>query len=619
MHTHENKTVSVDIPPKHVLFSSPDKIGPQISPDGTKITYIAMYNGVWNIWIKSIDKNDDRPLTHDTGIGITTYSWLLDNQHLIYMQQQDQNSSHIFKFNIATRKIIDITPYKNVNARIISYRREFPDTMLISLNRNHPALYDVYKWDLKTDMITLVEKNLGNVTGWIADNNLVIKGAMCANQDGSTCLLIRDYPGATWKEVIRWEFEDSAQSSPVGFAQDNRRIYIRDSRNSNTNRLILLDPATKETQIVAQDETYDLSGIFADPVNHELISVTFTKERKEVVLLNDTYAEDFKTIKTLDHGDFSITDSSVDFNKWLILFSKDNGPSSYYIYDRTTKTGKFLFFNNGSLSQYELAYSEPITFEARDNLKIHGYLTYPTGVTEKTNLPIVVLVHGGPWVRDTWGFQPTVQWLATRGYAVLQVNFRGSAGYGKEFLNAGNKEWGRKMHHDIEDAVKWAVEKNIADKNKVAIFGSAYGGYEAMVAAAFSPDTFCCAVNIVGPLDLNKLANSFPKEYSHFKGSFIKRVGDPEKEKDLLTDRSPITRIEDIKIPVMIAQGKLDPRTSKEDSDKLVRHLRTKNINTEYLIFEDEGHGFVKPHNNMHFFATAEMFLARHLGGRCEQ
>lgn len=608
--------IKYDIPPKHVLFSSPDKTGTQISPDGTKISYIALYNGALNIWVKSIDKNDEHPLTHDQKIGITTYSWLFDSQHIIYMQDlAGNNNFHIYKLNIYTKVVKDITPYKDVSARIIAYRREFPDTILIGLNKHHPFLHDVYKWDLNTDNLVLIEKNIGNVVGWLADNNLVIKGAISPNADGSNSLLIRDYPGAAWKEVIKWDLEEATHSSPVGFAKDNRRIYLRDSRNSNTNRLVLFDPNTKESQIIAQDEIYDVSGVFGNPITHEIIAITFIKARKEIEIIDQSYAEDFKIIKNIDHGDFSIIDSSLDFNKWVIVFSKDNGPVSYYVYDRLTKTSKFLFFNSGQLAQYELAKTNPISFVSRDGLNIHGYLTYPTNIKDEVNLPLVVLVHGGPWVRDSWGFQPTVQWLATRGYAVLQVNFRGSAGYGKDFLNAGNKEWGRKMHFDIEDAVKWSIENKIANKDKIAIFGSAYGGYESIVAAAFSPDMFCCAVSIVGPLDLNKLAKSFTKEWDHFKNSFIKRVGDPLDEIEMLNDRSPISKIDDIKIPVMIAQGRLDPRTSKEDSDKLISNLRSRGIPHEYLIFEDEGHGFVKPHNSMHFFATAEAFLAKHMGG----
>lgn len=605
-----------DIPPKHVLFSNPDKFTPQISPNGKLISFISLYNGIPNIWIRSIDKDDAKPITHEKNIGIGSYSWLFDSEHIIYTQDaQGGNNFHIYKINITNKISKDVTPFDNVSARIISYRREFPDEILLGLNKNHPAFHDVYKWDLKNDSLTLVEKNPGNVTGWIADNNLQIKAAMTVKQDGSVSLVMRDYIGAEWQEKINWSFEDASQSSPVGYSSDNRKIYIRDCRNSNTSRLILFDPNTGEEKVIAEDQIYDVKGVFGNPVDHEVIAVTFAKERKEVVVLDKNFTVDFEILKNIDHGDYAIVDSTLDFNKWLILFYKDNGPVSYYLYDRITKKNKFLFYNNGLLAQYKLASTKPISYKSRDGLNIHGYITYPTNTEEKTNLPMVVLVHGGPWSRDNWGYQPTVQWLATRGYAVFQINFRGSAGYGKNFMNAGNKEWGNKMHHDIEDGVKWALENKIANKDKIAIFGSAYGGYEAMIGATRSSDMFRCAVNIVGPLSLNKLAESFPQEWSHFKNSFVKRVGDPVYEKDLLEDRSPIKHLDNISIPVMIAHGKLDPRTDRNDTEMVVRKLKEKNIHVEYLMFEDEGHGFVKQHNTMHCFATAESFLARHLGG----
>jgi dipeptidyl aminopeptidase/acylaminoacyl peptidase len=317
-------------------------------------------------------------------------------------------------------------------------------------------------------------------------------------------------------------------------------------------------------------------------------------------------------------GDFFITSRDDNDNTWIIAFTTDNGPVPFYVYNRQNQTMHFLFDNQPELNKYTLANMKPVEFTARDGLTVHGYLSLPIS-EQQTNLPMVLNVHGGPWERDTWGYDPEAQWFTNRGYACLQVNFRGSTGYGKEFLNAGDREWGRNMHNDLVDGVNWVVQQGIADPKRIAIYGGSYGGYAALVGATFTPDLFTCAVDIVGPSSLITLINTIPPYWSTFLATFHKRVGNPDTEEEFLKSRSPLFKVDQIKIPMLIAQGANDPRVKQSESEQIVEAMKGKGIAYEYMLFPDEGHGFAKPENRLKFYAAAERFLATHLGGRYEE
>ena len=324
-----------------------------------------------------------------------------------------------------------------------------------------------------------------------------------------------------------------------------------------------------------------------------------------------------KAIAKLDEGDFSIIDRDNADDTWLVGFTKDDGPVAYYAYDRKSQKGTFLFTHMPALNDYTLTAMEPMSFTSRDGLMIHGYITFPPAKLRK-NLPMVLTVHGGPWSRDGWGFNPMTQWFANRGYICLQVNFRGSTGYGKDFVNAGDREWAGKMHNDLIDAVRWAVDQGYADPEKIAIFGGSYGGYAALVGATFTPDVFCCAVDIVGPSNIITLLNSIPPYWVPLIEIFYRRVGHPEKDKEFLESRSPLFKVDQIQIPILIGQGANDPRVKQAESEQIVAALKEKGLEYEYVVFPDEGHGFAKPQNRLKFYAIAEKFLAKHLGGRYE-
>ena len=604
--------------PRDVLFGNPEKISPKISPNGTMMAYIAPYNDVLNVWVRTIGADDDRVVTSDTNRGIRRYFWAEDNEHVMYLQDEGGNENwRLYAVNLKSDEIRDLTPYEDVQVRIVDHNKNFPNDILIAMNKENPQAHDVYHLDLGTGKLRLVAKNPGNYMGWVTDAELKVRGALASNPDGSIELLIRKTEKSKWQSLVIWDQDDNLSSGPLNFAKDGEHIYLIDSRDANTGRLVRMEIATKNIELIAEDPQYDVTGVLIHPDTYEIQMVGFTKARLEWVVLDESIKDDIEKIEKLDHGDYFIYNRDNADETWLVGFTADNGPISYYAYDRKTKTGAFLFDHRPELNNYVLAEMEPISFNSRDGFTIYGYVTYPPG-KGKTHLPMILNVHGGPWYRDSWGYNPEAQWLANRGYACLQVNFRGSSGYGKEFLNAGNKEWGGKMHDDLVDAVNWAIEQGIADSNKVAIYGGSYGGYAALVGATFTPDLFCCAVDIVGPSNLVTWITSVPPYWSAFLDILYKRIGNPETEEEFLKSRSPLYKADQIKIPMLIAQGANDPRVAQAESEQIVEALKNNNVEHEYMLFEDEGHGFAKPENRLKFYAAAEEFLAKHLGGRYE-
>ena len=605
--------------PRVVLFGNPVKTRPQISPDGKMMAYLAPVENVLNVWVKTIGKGDDRTVTKDRDRGIRRYFWAEDSKHIMYLQDVGGNENwRLYAVDLETDQIKDLTPYENVQVQIVARDKHFPDELLIGMNKEDPKVHDVYHLDLLTGTLELVAKNPGNIASWLADADMKVRCAMVATTEGGFDLMLRETEQADWEKLLTWGSEDSMTSGPVSFTKDGNSLHLIDSRNFNAGRLVRLETGTGNLQVIAEDPQYDVSNVLIHPDSYEVQAVAFTKARNEWIVLDDSIKDDFKAIAKLDYGDFFITDRDNADETWLVSFTKDNGPISFYAYDRKKKKGTFLFEHMPELGKYKLARIEPISFTSRDKLTIHGYTTFPVWKQRK-NLPTVLSVHGGPWSRDTWGYDPTAQWFANRGYLCLQVNFRGSTGYGKAFVNAGDKQWAAKMHDDLIDGVNWAVAEGYADPEKVAIFGGSYGGYAALVGATFTPDVFCCAVDIVGPSNLVTLLNSIPPYWSTMLAMFHKRVGNPDTEEEFLKSRSPLFKVDRIKIPILIAQGANDPRVKQAESEQIVEAMKKKGLAYEYMLFEDEGHGFAKPENRLKFCAAAEKFLAKHLGGRYEQ
>jgi len=605
--------------PREVLFGNPVKAAPTISPDGKLLAYLAPLDNVLNVWVRTVGAEDDRPVTKDDNRGIRIYFWAQDSKHIMYLQDVGGNENwRLYGVNLETDEIKDFTPFDDVQVRITARSKHFPNELLIAMNKENPKVHDVYNLDLTSGELELAAKNPGNIIGWLTDRNFKVRGAMVAEPDGGFDAMIRENEEADWKKLVAWNLEDSLNSGPVSFSKDGRYIYLKDSRGVNAGRLVKMEIATQNMEVIAEDPQYDISGVMVHPDTYEIQAVSFYRARNEWIVLDESIKDDFEAIAKLDQGDFFVYNRDNADDTWLVAFTKDNGPVPFYAFDRKRQKGIFLFDHQPDLNNYTLAPMKPISFTSRDGLTIYGYITYPPG-KGRANLPMVLNVHGGPWARDGWGYRPEAQWLANRGYVCLQVNFRGSTGYGKEFLNAGNKEWGGKMHHDLVDAVNWAVEEGIADPKKVAIFGWSYGGYATLVGATFTPDLFCCAVDGVGISNLITWIKTVPPYWSTLLATLHKRVGNPDTEEDFLKSRSPLFKVNQIKIPILIAQGANDPRVKQAESEQIVEAIKKKGLEYEYMLFPDEGHGFAKPENRLKFYAAAEKFLAKHLGGRYEE
>jgi len=612
--------------PRDVLFGNPVKSRVRLSPNGEFLAYCAPFNNVLNIWVKTIGQDNDRPITRDTNRGIRYYFWTEDSKHILYAQDVGGNENwRMHTIDLETDEIKDLTPFENIQVRTVATHKDFPHEILFSMNKENPRAHDMYHLDLMSGEMKITATNPGNIIDWIPDAQFRVRGAIAALPDGGFELMVRDTDKSEWKTLISWDAENSMTSAPnflsppTIFSRDGKYIYLMDSRGVNAGRMVTMEIATGNIEVIAEDPLYDVSDkILIHPDNYEIQAIAFEKARLEWMILDASIKDDFAAIANLDRGDFSILSRDNTDNTWLVSFEKDDGPVTYYIYDRKTKKGEYLFNQRPDLNKYTLATMVPMSFTSRDGLTIHGYITYPPGKAKK-NLPMVLYVHGGPWARNSWGFNPKAQWFVNRGYTVLQVNFRGSTGYGKDFVNAGDKEWGGKAQNDLVDAVNWAIKKGIADPKRVAIYGESYGGYAALVGATFTPDLFCCAVDMCGPSNLASFIRGLPPWFSTLLATVHKRMGNPDTEEEFLKSRSPLFKIDQIKIPILIAQGANDPRVKQEEAEQIVAAMKEKGLEYEYLLFPDEGHGLVKPENQLRYYAAVEQFLAKHMGGRYEK
>ena len=549
--------------------------------------------------------------TADRGRGIRNYFWTEDGRGLIYIQDKDGDENwHLYLSDLAGSAPQDLTPHPGAQAQIVGSHWRIPDELLIGLNVRDKRLHDVYRLYLKTGEMRLEVENPGDVTGWLADNAFKVRGAKAMRPDGGTELRLRQNPQDPWKTLMSWGPDD--QGGAHGFTPDNLGLYLESSLDSDTTVLWQISLDNKEKNILAAREGADVGGVMIHPADFHIQAVAFEQDRLRWTLLDQSLNEDFAALEKLAEGDFQIVSRDNADQTWLVLYNNDRAPARYYRYERKTRTGSFLFSTRPKLEEHALSPMKPVEIAARDGLKLQAYLTVPAGMEAKS-LPLVLHVHGGPWVRDSWGYHPEAQWLANQGYGVLQVNYRGSTGFGKKFLHAGDKQWGAKMQDDLSDSVLWAVKQGIADPKRVAIYGGSYGGYAALAGAAFTPDLYCCAVDIVGPSNIITLIKSIPPYWEPMRRIFDLRVGDVDTEADFLKKRSPLFSADKIKIPLLIAQGANDPRVKQAEAEMIVEALRVKGKPVEYMLFKDEGHGFARPENRLKFYAKAEAFLSEHL------
>ena len=611
--------------PRRVLFGNPERFSPRISPDGTKLAWIAPDDGILNVFVAPAAHfnpgtiKEAKAVTADRERGIRAFFWAHDNRHLLYLQDAGGDENwRIYAVDLIDGGVRDLTPFDKVQAQVIEVNKHFPERILIGLNQDDPQLHDVYSLDLASGELTKVADNPGFV-GWVVDAEMQVRGAIAPTPDGGSKIVVRESVDEPWQVLLDVSPDDALTTAPVAFSADGTRLLTQCSIDVDAGRLMWIETATGEYEVVVEDPQYDVAGVRLHPETRNVQIVTFLRERMEMLVLDVALQSDIDTLKLFHKGELGLLNRSDDDAIWLVSFTVDDGPVRYALWDRVSQEATSLFDHQPALLEYPLSPMDGFAFATSgDGLMVYGYLTFPLDV-DRVNLPAVVLVHGGPWARDVWGYNAEAQWLANRGYVCIQVNFRGSTGYGKEFVNLANKQWGGTMHTDLLDAVQWAVDRGYVDPARVAIMGGSYGGYAALVGAAFTPKAFRCAVDIVGPSNLKTLIESIPPYWAPMIAQFHTRVGNPETEADFLWERSPLSQVDQIEIPLLIAQGANDPRVPQAESEQIVAALTERGIDHEYMLFPDEGHGFAQPENRLKFYAAAEAFLARYLRGRVEK
>ncbi|HZC46444.1 MAG TPA: S9 family peptidase, partial [Candidatus Acidoferrum sp.] len=603
--------------PRDTLLGNPARANPHIAPDGKRLAWLAPdEHGILQVWMQTIGQQDARVVTADKSRGIQTYRWAYDSKTILYEQDAagDENF-HLFAVDLDSHNVRDLTPWQGVRAEFVAANPKFPDRILVALNLRDRKLMDVYRIDLRSGAVALDTRNPGDVAGWLADDDMIIRAATVTTVDGGTEIRIRGSAANAWRTWMKAGMEDDLTA--LDFTKDGQSIFLSTSIGTDTARLVSHEIASGKETVLAHSDDADLSDAMIQPTRHVVQAVAFDPGRKRWTVVDPSVQGDFDAIAKISDGDFTVVDRDLADKTWLVAFESDRTPARYYSWDRANKKATFLFSVQPKLEDAPLAPMKPVEFTARDGMKLHGYLTPPLGVPAK-NLPLVLFVHGGPWGRDSWGFNPYVQLLANRGYAVLQINFRSSTGFGKKYLHAGDRQWGLTMQNDLTDGVKWAADSGIVDPRRVAIFGGSYGGYAALAGAAFTPDLYRCAVDECGPSNLFTLLASFPPYWEVIRSVFFTRVGNPAdpKDKELLTAASPLFSADKIKIPMLIGQGANDPRVKQAESEQIVNAIATRRGRAVYVLYSDEGHGFVRPENRLDFIARLEKFLADNLGGR---
>lgn len=611
---------------RDALFGNPERANLQISPDGRHLAWIAPVDGVLNVWTAPAgDLAAARAVTRDTARGIRSYFWAYRPDTLLYLRDSGGDEDfHLHAVDLASGHSRDLTPFAKTTAQVVAVSPAQPDSVLVGMNDRDPQWHDLYRVDLASGERTLVEENHERIARYLADSGYALRYATRSRADGGSELLRRLGTGWVLQEEI--PFEDSLTTAPLALTEDGGTLYLIDSRERNTAAMLALDTASGERRLLHEDPRADIAGGMLHPRTGALEAVSINYLREEWTPLDPAIRADLERLRAIGEGEFSVTSRTLDDRVWTVAWSAAEAPTVYYLYDREAGRLERLFSARPALEGKPLVPMWPQEIPARDGLTLVSYLTLPahadpdgTGKARAT-VPLVLLVHGGPWARDVYGYSSYGQWLANRGYAVLAVNYRGSTGFGKAFTNAGNGEWAAKMHDDLLDAVEWAVAEGITTRGQVAIMGGSYGGYATLVGLSFTPDVFACGVDIVGPSNLNTLMETVPPYWASFFEQLALRVGDPRTEEGraLLAERSPLSRAGAIRKPLLIGQGANDPRVKQAESDQIVAAMQANGIPVTYVLFPDEGHGFARPENNKSFNAIAEGFLAACLGGRAE-
>jgi len=560
-------------------------------------------------------------VTSDSKRGIREFFWRGDSHHIIYVQDHDGDENwNLFQVAVSegNREAHNLTPGA-FQAKVVAHLPQYPDQVVIACNERDPRFHDAYLLDLNSGKRTLLAENPGNFEYYIVDNKLGVRAALARMKDGSAEIRVRDNERSAWRRLTGWTDED-VDGELFAFSENDRAVWYTSSAGSDLGQLLETDLATGKTRVLARDKAnqFDAGKILVDPARRTLQAVQFNREHSHWEAQNRGVAADFRALGSVHRGDFEILSGDSAGRYWTVKFVVDDGPAWFYLYDRRKQSAQVLFSDRPQLERYKLAAMHPVTFKARDGLPLHGYLTLPAvSPGRQGRFPLVVYPHGGPYARDDWGFNENVQLFANRGYAVLQINYRGSTGYGKKYLQAAFRERGGKMSTDLLDGKNWAVAQGYADPKRTCMYGVSYGGYAVLIALSFTPNEFVCGVEAYGASNLVSLLRSFPPWWALYRLQWERRVGRPEEE-EFLKSRSALFKVQEIRSPLLIGQGANDPRVAKAESDQIVDALRRFGKEVTYIVFPDEGHGFERPENRRKWVTAAEAFLKTHLGGRAE-
>lgn len=597
--------------PVREFFKNPEKSGFDLSPNGEYISFLAPYQDRMNIHVQKIGEDNAKRITSVTERDIAGYFWADDNRIVYLRDNGGDENYYLTAIGKDGNNEKTLTQFDNVRTQLIDDLEDFPDEVIIGLNKRNPEVFDAYRLNLASGEMDMIAENPGNIVGWLTDHNGALRVAMTS--DGvNTTLLHRETEEQEFKPLLTTNFKESA--SPLFFTFDNRNLFATSNLGRDKSAIVILDTTTgKEVEKIFEHPEVDVSSLSYSKKRKVLTGIAYTTWKTERTYFDEEAKKRYEWLKEqLGEVEIAITSHNKDEDKFIVRTYSDRTMGSYYFYDQSAQTLEKLIEVSPWLRAEEMAEMKPITYQSRDGLTIHGYLSLPLDRKDE-KLPLVVNPHGGPWVRDSWGFNPEVQFLANRGYAVLQMNYRGSTGYGRDFWEASFKQWGLKMQDDISDGVKYLIDEGMVDPKKVAIYGGSYGGYATLAGLTFTPDLYACGVDYVGVSNLFTFMQTIPPYWKPMLEMMYEMVGHPEEMKEQFEQTSPALQAHKIKAPLLIAQGAKDPRVNKAESDQIVQALKERGIDVDYLVKENEGHGFHNEENRFEFYEEMEKFLAKHL------
>ncbi|MEO0482235.1 MAG: S9 family peptidase [Planctomycetota bacterium] len=624
--------------PREVLFGDPERVQVRVSPDGAFLSWLAPRDGTMNLWVAPVDDlSKATPVTEARGGGVREHFWAHTGRHIVYPLDTDGDENwRLHVADVRTGRSIDLTPFDGVQARVVGMIRDVPTRVLVGLNRRDPRLHDLYAVDVQDGSLEFIAACPPGGAGWVVDERGAPRFVIRLTPGGGAEWLAPGEGSDNWNAVFDVPAEDLITTHPVAFVPDGQELIMVDSRGRDTAALVAVDTRSFESRVIASNASSDISRVLLHPTTRAVQAVSTSRLRERWRPVDPAITADLFTLERLADGGFHVVSRTEDDRLWVVVTPNDDGPARYWLYDRTDGEATSLFSHQPELEDAPLAPMHPVVIRARDGLELVSYLTLPphvgatigeglgfaggASVSTAESAPLVLLVHGGPWARDHWGYSPLHQLFANRGYAVLSVNFRGSTGFGKRFVNAGDREWGGAMQDDLVDAVHWAVESGIADPERVAIVGASFGGYASLMGLARDPGLFAAGVSLMGPSNLVSLLQSIPPYQQPLVELWRSRVGDisTSEGRAFLESRSPLTFADRITAPLLLAHGDRDPRVPRAESDAMAEALVKRGLPVTYVVFPDEGHMLSRPSNRLAFFGLVERFLAEHLGGRAE-